>query len=310
MKIAFRIDISDKIGTGHLVRMSALAEAFFALGHSCEFFKGEDEPVDFKGYDVVILDTYQVNDEYISNLKDDSRLLACYDDNALYTYNCDVLINANLHAIELDFKLSGKKPHMLLGGKYALLRREFREASPITVKENNLRVFICFGGSDLRNMTPQVIKALSAVDEIELYVVLGGYTKHDNEVYSLKSENILIYKTPKSMVDIMKSCDIAITAAGSMIYELAALGMPTILIPQAENQFLIAEYMDRMGLMKNVSNWRDVDLKILKQETERLLSDVSRRKLESKRLTETVDKNGAENAARAIIDFAAKLPGK
>ena len=300
MKIAFRIDVSNEIGTGHYIRMSALAEAFDELGHGCEFFKGEDEPVDYGGFDIIVLDTYLVTDEYIAGLNAPNRTLVCYDDNALYTYNCDILVNANLYAEELKFKLMGKTPHMLLGGKYALLRREFQDSVPISVREHANHVFICFGGSDMRNMTPLVIKALQAVESIQLSVVLGGYTKCDEEVYTVAAENVTVYKTPASVYKIMRQCDIAVTSSGSITYELAAMGLPAVTIVQAENQVLLAEYMSRNGLMKCLGNWETVRFDYLRNEVSVLSGDVDRRKSESARLLKAFDKNGATNAAREI----------
>jgi len=52
------------------------------------------------------------------------------------------------------------------------------------------------------------------------------------------------------MAEVMRGCDIARTAGGSTVYELAALGIPSVIIVQAGNQERIAEYLDRNGLMK------------------------------------------------------------
>ena len=303
MKIAFRIDISEDIGTGHFIRMSALAEAFADFGHTNKFFKGEDEPVDYREFDIIILDTYQVSDEYIAGLNAHGRTLVCYDDNALYTYNCDILINANIYAQELEFKLAGKSPTMLIGGNYALLRREFRENEPIIARQHANHVFVCFGGSDLRNMTASVVDALQRIDDIQLSVVLGEYTNCDEDVNDIAEENTAVFKTPISICQIMSSCDIAVTSSGSIIYELAAIGLPAIIVPQVDNQFLVAEYMLRNELMKCTGNWENIDFGCLKNEVTLLLGDYDRRKLESIRLQKVVDKNGAINAARKIISL-------
>ena len=301
MKIAIRIDLSNEIGTGHYLRMNALADAFADLGQQCVFFKGEDEPIDYAPFEIVILDTYQLNDAYIAALNAANRLLVCYDDNALYTYDCDVLINANLYAHELKFRFGEKTPRLLLGSRYILLRREFRQAPPLQVREHADRIFICFGGSDPRNMTPIVIRALGEIDGVHLNVVLGPYTKNDREVLSLANENIIITKAPAAISEIMLNCDLAVTAAGSMIYELAALGLPTIAIIQADNQRLGAGYLARRRLVKCLGAWNNVDYDLLKHEVISTLNDFAGRKEKSSELLELVDKNGATNAANEIL---------
>ena len=304
LNIALRIDISSEIGTGHFLRMNALADGFLSLGHQCVFLKGEDEPIDYSAYDIVVLDTYQINDDYIAELNSPARLLVCYDDNALYSYDCDVLINANLYANELRFRFAKKTPILLLGGEYALLRREFRESPPFLPQEKASRIFICFGGSDARNSTHDVVCALREIDGIQLDVVLGAYTKNDEEVLALSGENVSIIKTPSAISEIMGNCDIAVTAAGSMVYELASIGIPSIIITQADNQLLVAEYMAREGLMEYAGDWKSVDLGRLKNDAVSLLLDYGRRKVESARLIKTVNRNGAIDAAGKIIDFA------
>jgi spore coat polysaccharide biosynthesis predicted glycosyltransferase SpsG len=214
-------------------------------------------------------------------------------------------VNANLHAGELKFRFEGKAPHMLLGGNYALLRREFRELAPFNTNEKANRVFVCFGGSDLRNITPKVIRALKDIESIQISVVLGELTKCDEDVFAFAGKNVSVYKTPDSISGIMRQCDIAVTAAGSMVYELAALGIPTITIVQANNQILIADYLSRNGLMRCVGNWENYDFAFLRNETEALLGDYNRRKSESNKLIQTVDRNGAMNAAKAVLAFAA-----
>ncbi|MDR2558108.1 MAG: DUF354 domain-containing protein [Oscillospiraceae bacterium] len=301
LKIALRIDVSDKIGTGHLTRMTALADAFIELNHKCFFFKGEDEPINYSGFDIIILDTYQVTDDYISALNSPDRLIVCYDDNALYTYSCDILLNANLHAHELKFNFGEKIPQLLLGGEYALLRREFRDSDTLEIRENAKNIFVCFGGSDLRNMTPKVIKALKEIKNIKIFAVLGAYTRNDNEVLALNGENVIVFKNPEFISEIMKKCDVAVTAAGSMTYESACIGLPGIIITQADNQLLIADYMARNGIMFNAGDWKNIDFNNLKKETISLLNDFNFRKKTSEKMVLSVNKKGAVNAAKSIL---------
>jgi len=301
LKIAFRIDISNKIGTGHYYRMNALADAFIIIGHQCDFFKTEDEPVDYSGYDIIIIDTYEVNDDYIKKINTPEKLIVCYDDNALYTYDCDVLINANIYAHELKFRFGAKKPKLLLGGKYALLRNEFQKAAPVKIQEKANNVFICFGGADTQNMTPKIINALKNIENIYLHVVLGSYTKNDEEVLNESGENVIIYKNPDKISKVMEKCDIAVTASGTMTYELASIGLPGIVITQADNQKLISEYLDEHNIAIVAGDYKAVNYDILADEVKLLLNDYKKRNDLSKKMFKQVNKHGAKNAAEKII---------
>ena len=310
LKIAFRIDISGSIGTGHYMRMSVLGDAFKKLGCTCDFYKGEDEPVDYSGYDIIVIDTYEVDDAYIAALRKQPKILVCYDDNALYTYNCDILINANFHAKDLNFKFAGVPPKMLIGPDYSLLRREFGESTPITVRESANSIFVCFGGSDIRRFTSFAVCALAAIENISLYVVLGAYTRCDEKVYKLESDKVKIIKNPESVYEIMRNCDIAVTASGSMIYELASIGLPSIVISQADNQNLIAEHLSCNNLMNFAGDYKSVTAESLRYEAERLLNNFAERKEKHLKLISTVNKNGAMNAAKSILEVAYESFGK
>ena len=291
--------------------MSTLADAFRELGCNCVIFTGQDEPINYVNFDVVILDTYEIDDSYISNLRSpNNHVLVCYDDNGLYNYDCDVLINANFHAKNINFRFSGTSPKLFLGAKYALLRHEFQELDSAVIKNKATRIFVCFGGADTRLFTPFVLKSLLTLARngtIQITVVLGAYTTCDNEVNALASlseNNAVVFKNPPNMATIMRSCDIAITAAGSMVYELASIGIPTLLITQAENQRLIAKYVHENGLMKWLGDWDSVTSKQLIEEVISLLNDITRRQQESDKLTKTVNKNGANQLASAILEVA------
>jgi len=282
--------------------MKALADVFTKMGHSCAFFEGKDEPIDFSGYDIVILDTYEVSNEYIASLNALGRLVVCFDDNALYTFNCDVVVNGNLYANELSFMYENKAPKFLLGGSYSILRKEFRKSEPITVRDNVRNVFVCFGGTDLRNMTPLVVYAIKDIPEICLHVVLGSHTSNDEEVLVFSDAgNITIYKTPSSVLSVMCKCDIAISAAGTMVYELACIGLPSILITQADNQTRIADYMKRNELMYYGGDWKNINLNDLKIMVVSLLEDFRLRDMMSQKLVDAFDKNGVDNVALNII---------
>ncbi|MDR0919538.1 MAG: hypothetical protein LBM93_09905, partial [Oscillospiraceae bacterium] len=98
-KIAFVIAYGNQYGLGHYVRMNTLADVFVKYNCICEFIT--DINTDLRNYDIVIIDTYWVTDEFIANT---NKFTVCYDDNALYCYSCNVLINANFYAEELNLR--------------------------------------------------------------------------------------------------------------------------------------------------------------------------------------------------------------
>ena len=301
MNIAFRIEKSSTVGLGHFMRMSTLAAQFEKMGHRVEFFDQGDEPVNYTDVQLVIIDSYQLSDRYISNLKRVGKFVVCYDDNSLYTYDCHVLLNANLHASQLAYRLIDPKTHLMLGPCYALLREDFEHTAPIKINSIVKRVFVCFGGSDINRFTPWVVSVLQGLNELELVVVLGSHTDCDQQVLVLANDRTKIYKAPKDLTRLMRSCDLAVIASGSMVYELASMGLPSIVITQADNQLKIANYLQDENLMTWLGDWDQVSREQLQQAVQQLARDILKRVNQSKKLQQLVNRKGASKAAEEII---------
>jgi spore coat polysaccharide biosynthesis predicted glycosyltransferase SpsG len=232
------------------------------------------------------------------------RTVCCVDDNALYTYSCDILINGNLYARELAYRFGEKKPLLLLGGEYTPLRRAFREAEPIALRERGSEIFLCMGGSDPRDFTPRALAVLQELPGVRVRVLLGALTACDRRVRILAKANVRIEKglSDVATAEYMRECDVAVASGGSIVYELAALGLPSVIVSQAENQDMICAYMERTGLMRSVGDWRLTDLRLLQSAVQALLSDPLRRRRESGALKKAVALNGAAAAANVIAE--------
>ena len=60
----------------------------------------------------------------------------------------------------------------------------------------------------------------------------------------------------RMMSKLMRKCDLAVSAAGSTLYELCATQTPTITYILANNQIPGAEGFERHGIMRCVGDWR------------------------------------------------------
>lgn len=74
-----------------------------------------------------------------------------------------------------------------------------------------------------------------------------------NEVYKFSEEykNIYPYENA-NMSELMKKCDIAISACGSTIYELCAMNVPSIGIIVADNQIEVGRVMVEEGMLSDI----------------------------------------------------------
>lgn len=219
--------------------------------------------------DFVVVDKYDIQSEYLLDLKSKFKVIY-FDDNAeLNYYPVDYIINQNIHAQELNYNCL-QNTQLLLGSKYTMLREEFRKNKNIQIKESIQNALITVGGSDDFNITENIITQLQNL-QIKFHVVIGNAFKFKTRLKQYESSNIVLHENP-NMSEIMKKCDIAISTCGSTIYELCFLGIPTIGFIIADNQIKLGNYMNNMGAIKlsNVSELKENILKLTYNERTRM----------------------------------------
>jgi UDP-2,4-diacetamido-2,4,6-trideoxy-beta-L-altropyranose hydrolase len=327
-KIGLRIEAGPDIGMGHAVRCVTLAEEFARRGFSCVFFarandavarfmdKAHMRLVDIPrlgrreeaawlsaytaGYGITVFDSYLLDDEYIDRQNASGKKVCCIDDNALYTYSCDYVINYNFFADELPLRFGKKRPEVLLGGRYCLLRDEFRNAQPLAIRKDARRVFVCLGGSDPDNITYPIVQQLKQLADVETTVVVGPANRNADSIVSLAAGNVNVILDPPSISEVMASCDVAVVSAGSIVYEVASLGMPLMLAVIADNQTRMRDYMRKRGFTA-YNDFSEAAARKISSDVERLLADYEKRSAQSALLREMADKHGAKQVADRIL---------
>lgn len=172
---------------------------------------------------------------------------------------------ANL-SCELDFradfaKSSEKllrvfiKNNVFYGVKYFVANTDF-DFARVGKKKHIKDILLTFGASDTQNYTQKTIDALSQIintqkkhifgSKVCAHIVLGKFYPHHLEPKSINTKSATnptkithkIYQnlSPKDFAMVMKNCDIAISAGGQSIYEIAQSELPLVIIPTATNQ--------------------------------------------------------------------------
>ncbi|MDA9337366.1 hypothetical protein N9Q67_01535, partial [Planktomarina temperata] len=107
----------------------------------------------------------------------------------------------------------------------------------------DIDILISFGGTDPNNLTINTLSWLadSKFGNLSITVVLGlGATRQEVEIKRIiaknKLKNCTVVTNVKLMSDLMCRANIAITASGRTIYELAACNVKTICICQNMRQ--------------------------------------------------------------------------
>ena len=166
---------------------------------------------------------------------------------------------------------------------------------------------ITTGGGDIYNIAKDIYIELSSVKKDVIYhVISGAFNPHFLELkkMELKNKNLIVYHNVNNMSEIMKKCDVAITAGGSTIYELAAVGVPIICFSYAENQRKLVEYIG-----SNISDYAgayDIDsvqtIKDISHVYINKMLNYEYRKMCSEKERKMIDGKGAIRIAKIIVN--------
>jgi len=249
----------------------------------------------------VLLDSYFVTEKYMSAIRKEASL-AYIDDLNAFNYPADLVVNYMLYAHQLAYP---QNKHYLLGPRYALLRKEFQGIPQRTECGPVRDVLISAGGADPEHVTLECVKyLLKHKNDITYHIILGTMNQDVTVIERLADgqEQIVLHEQVSDMCSLMVKCDVAISAAGTTLFELCACGLPTITYVLADNQIRNAASFAEAGLMVSVGDIRG-DAHFTEQlfrELSRLSENSILRQDMSKRMQVIIDGNGAARLAEII----------
>ena len=276
-----------------------------------------------------LADSYFVTSEYLRQVGE--LMPVCYmDDRGVSSLPVDLLINYNIFAerslyeeacksSEASFNNSEEfcknrkgfcRTAYLLGTEYVPLRQEFQKAG-VPVKEKAERVLITTGGSDRYDLAGRILRqALQdpKIDDLEYCVVSGIYNQHLPQLLELEGryKNVHIFSNVSNMATLMQSCDIAVSAGGSTMYELCAAGVPILCFSFVDNQERIVEGFAQRKLVSFAGNYLSQGEQMIGMLTEHialLRKSVELRRSYSAKERELVDGQGAARIASRLYDL-------
>jgi len=346
--LLIRADGSPQIGTGHVMRCLALAQAWrVSTSGPIVFVTAMDTPalearLHAEGAQVVRLSTppgsmedarqttalaqqyraswivadgYHFGAEYQNLLKaGEFQLLVIDDYGHTKQYSADMILNQNLHASEHLYTNRQSHTRLLLGTRYMLLRREFVQQGPPvrTIPAVAHRVLVTLGGSDPENVTAKVIQALRQrqCEGLEATVVIGGSNPHVEHIHTLLGGTPDFIQLEHNVTDIpedMRQADIAISAAGSTAWELAFMGLPSLLIVTAKNQRPIATHLAQSGATINLGWHNTCTPSDIVTALEKLRTSAEVRRTMSQCGQTLIDGNGAARVVMAMTGDTLRL---
>jgi len=258
--IIFRADGGPSIGMGHFTRTLALAEMLnehfhcvFATRQPTEYQVAEiekichgriDLPEDdshfeqflthLKGGEIVVLDNYYFKTAYQKAIKTKGCKLVCIDDIHDKHYVADVVIN---HAEGIDKKTYSIEPYtkLLLGYKYALLRKEYLKPDKEETNKKNYSALIMMGGADPLNITSRIFEQIIVIDFNKPIAVVSS--QYGLERFK-QSDKFIFFKdlNSKQVAELMQASEFGVLPSSTVAIEASSMRLPFICGYFADNQ--------------------------------------------------------------------------
>ncbi len=329
MKVFIITEGGKNIGFGHITRCLSLYQAFEEKEIIPEFILNSDDNIEYllkginyqklnwiekrdrlfeliKGADIAIIDSYLADSSFYIQISNLVKIPVYIDDNKRLDYPDGVVLNGNIHAETLNYPKKEGVTY-LLGTKYTPLRKEFWEVPEKKIKEKIESIMVTFGGDDAKNMTPKILRFLKKeYPKTKRNVIIG---KSFNNIDEIKKEadyntKLIYHPNAQKIKEIMLESDIAISAGGQTLYELARVGVPTIGICVVENQLESIKEWDKIGFLE-YAGWYNKNNIITK--IDKLLKNLKNtkiRKLKSKIGKKFVD---GKDSSKIIYKLLNKL---
>ncbi len=342
--IGIRVDVNETVATGHIMRCITIAEQIKKLGGQVLFITADGqaeellaragmehvclqswwdhmeeelpvlrEVLKLAGIKTLLVDSYQATPAYFEELCPLVKLV-CIDDCFEHIFPVDVLINYNAYHIRFPYRETyGGKTRLLLGTDYVPLREEFsvkqiRDRDEQSGKKG-FSVLLSSGGSDAQNAILGILQRAMQTEELRsvmFHAVVGVYHPQGDaiEAFAKKHENVKVYRPCFDMAGVMADCDAAVSAAGTMLFELSAMGVPTVFFQSADNQRYDREFFEakeRMLFAGDITHDREACIEAVCEGLKRLLTDGALRERMKERLAEVTDGHGAERIAEEIM---------
>ena len=338
MRVAFRVDASERIGTGHMIRCLALCEVLQARGAEVHIISADipgnmGTVVEARGFRLLEINANDGSEE--SDAQQTAKLVAAQDfewlvvdhyslgrpweealslhvgrilviDDLCRSHHCDMLVDQNC-VVDRSVLFRGQLAagcEILLGPEYALLGSEVAHYAR-RQSDCVRRVMVYFGGSDPGNLTGLAVEALTApgLEDLELDIVVGLNSSHGAAVRALASMRgrAQVHGFQRSLAPLMASSDLAVGAGGVTALERLAVGLPSLVVSIADNQTAGCEALAGIGLIEYLGRVESITATLVSETAMNLRSDIRRLRIMSEGGRRLVDGKGAERVAGRML---------
>ncbi|MBZ5679412.1 MAG: UDP-2,4-diacetamido-2,4,6-trideoxy-beta-L-altropyranose hydrolase [Acidobacteriia bacterium] len=334
--LLIRADASATIGTGHIMRCLALAQAWQDSGGDAVFAIAELPPaiedrLAGEGLSIVrmpksvgasedadatvnlarersaawvVIDGDRFDEAFLQRVKSGVARVLLIDDFAeRESFPADLILNPNLDATEESYRKRGTLAPLLLGEPYVMLRREFTAwRGQRSFPEEGRKILVTLGGSDPENLTPKIAEALGRLPSYEITVIAGPGYPYLRELERAGTPNVRVVFNAANMRERMERADLAVIVGGGTLWEL--LYMSCVVLSYSRNpvQFRVVQELEKRGAVCNLGPIGDFDGSALATALDELGRSRRLREQMANIGRQVVDGEGATRVLQALLE--------
>lgn len=337
-RVLIRADGSNAIGLGHIYRMKTLAESLVATGYrvafvtvaddvvkallkeipvNCYFFHTENfrdaisHAMSTETPHLLIYDALRTSEEDLCVIRKGSGCrIVTFDDTGAGLTMADAVINPMVFCWG-EYRTSECRARLFEGPDYMILPTSIgeyiRREKPI--RQDAIQVFCAYGGTDTYNLTERTIEALNLSKKSLMLRVNLGPGVQSNESFSRTVANsqhcVKVIKQIPNLFEEFWAADVVLCAGGLMVWELAAIGTPSIAIAAEAHEERNLDFLSRAGTTVSLGYYKNVIWEEIPDVLSGLLTEGSARIRMSHAGRKTVDGKGLTRVLEIVRELAA-----
>lgn len=263
--------------------------------------------------DVLVLDNYFWTADAERSLHAHCRVLCIVDDLADRPHEADLLLDQNANRDPQDYRtLVSPSCALAVGRDYCLIARPFRllRAAGLPSSEERASldaVFLSFGGGDPHRDLLRTVRVLLEGTQDFIRIATGSHIADAAALAALaaaRPERIELALDSDRVAAQMNACGYAVSAGGTMTWERAVLGLPSLSVTIADNQAEASEWLAEQGLhdvFDMRGEWTEMDLLAA---VHRLRANRARRVRQSSLIRALIDGQGVARVADRLLALA------
>ncbi len=272
--------------------------------------------------DVVVVDSYAVSEPFFAAMASCGLRVVYLDDAYTFTDGCleipkpwPVLgvVNYGFAFEEKDYRFvyGSRSPatFLLIGPRYAIVAPLFSSlAGTACISYPVLNVMVTSGSTNPHHSLERMVAGCrAALPQARITVVVGRAATFEDSAFN--DDNLVLLHDVVDMAHLMLENDLVVSAAGTTLYELCTLGVPSAAVPIVDNQLINIGGFEKLALgsvIKNL-NWQPDDIR--RAVVELTVSQESLKRVHDS-MRDCIKGDGAQLVADALIAVAKRGFGK